>query len=296
MRTILVLTALLLLVPAAAEARTLKGDGSAEILRGSARADVIKGRGGNDRLVGRAGNDRLYGGRGADRFNCGPGRDVVHADMADVRRGRIAANCEILRGLNLDVTRDEPAAAPPAGERQAGCKYVTKPVLVLRGGEYVFEQQVVVDCPAGAAPADPPATPASRWEPILPGYWFQYEDFPALYRFRADHTGVRTTYPTGNLSFGTPVRLLLEGGRRRGHADVRERLRRPGDARVVRQRPGLPRAHVVEHRRRRVVRLPLRPDPEHPCLRALHVGVSVGGWRSRTRSSDARRSSRSCAR
>ena len=41
-------------------------------------------------------------------------------------------------------------------------------------------------------------------EPILPGYWFQYEDFPALYRFRADHTGVRTTYPTGNLSFGTP--------------------------------------------------------------------------------------------
>ena len=49
-----------------------------------------------------------------------------------------------------------------------------------------------------------PVTPASRWEPILPGYWFQYEDFPALYRFRADHTGVRTTYPTGNLSFGTP--------------------------------------------------------------------------------------------
>ena len=32
----------------------------------------------------------------------------------------------------------------------------------------------------------------------------QYEDFPALYLFRADHTGVRTTYPTGSLSFGTP--------------------------------------------------------------------------------------------
>ena len=89
----------------------------------------------------------------------------------------------------------------------AGRKYVTRPVLVLRGGEYVFEQQVVVDCPKGtppSTPADPPVTPASRWEPILPGYWFQYEDFPALYRFRADHTGVRTTYPTGSLSFGTP--------------------------------------------------------------------------------------------
>jgi Ca2+-binding RTX toxin-like protein len=209
MRTTLGLIALLLLVPSAAEARTLKGDGSAEVLRGSARADVIKGKGGNDRLIGRRGNDRLFGGRGADRYSCGAGRDVVYADMADVRRGRIAADCEILRGLpsGLDVTRDEPAAAPPAADRQPGCKYVTKPVLVLRGGEYVFEQQVVVDCPAGstpAAPADPPVTPASRWQPILPGYWFQYEDFPALYRFRPDGTGVRTTYPTGSLSFGTP--------------------------------------------------------------------------------------------
>jgi hypothetical protein len=106
-----------------------------------------------------------------------------------------------VRGLPAPTAQPERAA-----DRQPGCKYVTKPVLVLRGGEYVFEQQVVVDCPAGtppAAPADPPATPASRWEPILPGYWFQYEDFPALYRFRADHTGVRTTYPTGSLSFGT---------------------------------------------------------------------------------------------
>jgi RTX calcium-binding nonapeptide repeat (4 copies) len=207
MRTIMVLTALLLLVPAAAEARMLKGDASSEVLRGGPRADVIKGKGGNDRLVGRGGNDRLYGGRGADRFSCGPGRDVIYADMSDVKRGRIAADCEILRGIDLDVTDDEPAAAPPAADRQPGCRYVTKPVLVLRGGEYVFEQQVVVDCPVGtppAAPGNPPATPASRWEPILPAYWFQYEDFPALYRFRADHTGVRTTYPTGNLSFGTP--------------------------------------------------------------------------------------------
>jgi hemolysin type calcium-binding protein len=210
LRILLAVVVLLLLIPAASEARTLRGSSQAEVLRGSANADVIKGRGGNDRLVGRAGNDRLYGGRGADRFSCGPGRDTVHADLSDVKRGRIAADCEILRGLpaSLDVMPDAPAAKPqPAGTMPAGCKYVTKPVLVLRGGEYVFEQQVVVDCPAGtppATPADPPGTPASRWEPILPGYWFQYEDFPALYRFRADHTGVRTTYPTGNLSFGTP--------------------------------------------------------------------------------------------
>ena len=170
---------------------------------------MIKGRGGNDRLIGRAGNDRLYGGRGADRFNCGPGRDMVYADMSDVRRGRIAADCEILRGLpaGLDVMPEGDAAARAPADMPAGCKYVTEPVLVLRGGGYVFEQQVVVDCPkrhTALAPADPPVTPASRWEPILPGYWFQYEDFPALYRFRADHTGVRTTYPTGSLSFGTP--------------------------------------------------------------------------------------------
>jgi hypothetical protein len=209
MRTILAVTAVLLVALApAAEAKTVRGSSHAETLRGSARADVLKGRGGNDRLVGRAGNDRLYGGRGADRFSCGPGRDVVHADMKDVRRGRIAADCEIVRGVALDVVPDGEAVQPQA-DKPAGCKYVTKPVLVLRGGQYVFEQQVVVDCPSGAAPttpapAGPPATPASRWEPILPGYWFQYEDFPALYRFRADHTGVRTTYPTGNLSFGTP--------------------------------------------------------------------------------------------
>ncbi|MDP9135124.1 MAG: hypothetical protein M3N56_09900 [Actinomycetota bacterium] len=204
MRIFLATALLLLLLPTAAQARTLRGDSSAEVLRGGSHADVIKGRGGNDRLIGRGGNDRLYGGRGADRFSCGPGRDVVYADISDARRGRIAGDCEILRGLgNLDVMRDAPAAQPPATEMPAGCKYVTKPVLVLRNGNYVFEQQVVVDCPR-AAPADPPSTPASRWEPILPAYWFQYEDFPALYRFRADHTGVRTTYPTGSLSFGTP--------------------------------------------------------------------------------------------
>ena len=216
MRTLLSILLLLLVVPTAAQARTLRGDGSAEVLRGGSHADLIQGRGGNDRLIGRGGNDRLNGGRGndrltggagADRFACGPGRDVVNADLTDARRGRISGDCEILRGLgNIDVMTNAPAVRPPAGDMPAGCKYVTKPVLVLRNGTYVFEQQVVVDCPRGAptTPADPPVTPASRWEPILPGYWFQYEDFPALYRFRADHTGVRTTYPTGSLSFGTP--------------------------------------------------------------------------------------------
>ena len=80
------------------------------MLRGTARADVIKGRGGNDRLLGKRGNDRLYGGRGADRFSCGPGRDVVHADMSDVKRGRIAADCEILRGLPARPRRHAPRA------------------------------------------------------------------------------------------------------------------------------------------------------------------------------------------
>ena len=67
--------------------------------QGLAGADVIKGRGGNDRLYGRGGNNHLYGGRGADRYSCGPGRDVVYADRSDVRHGRIAGDCEIVRGL-----------------------------------------------------------------------------------------------------------------------------------------------------------------------------------------------------
>ena len=192
---------LLLLIPAASEAKTLRGSSHAEVLRGSAHADVIKGRGGNDRLVGRAGNDRLYGGRGADRFSCGPGATPCTPTSAT---SSAAASPPTARSCAACPPR--PSRRRQRVEKPAGCKYVTKPVLVLRGGEYVFEQQVVVDCPAGtpATSADPPVTPASRWEPILPGYWFQYEDFPALCRFRADHTGVRKTYPTGNLSFGTP--------------------------------------------------------------------------------------------
>ena len=201
LRIALVIAVLLLLIPAASDAKTLRGSAHAEVLRGSAHADVIKARGGNDRLVGRAGNDRLYGGRGADRFSCGPERDTVHADLSDAKRGRIAADCEIVRGLPAATQPQAPAAdSPPAASTStsAGAGAARRRVRLRAAGRRGL--------PAGtpATPANPPVTPASRWEPILPGYWFQYEDFPALYRFRADHTGVRTTYPTGNLSFGTP--------------------------------------------------------------------------------------------
>jgi len=35
-------------------------------------------------------------------------------------------------------------------------------------------------------------------------YYFDYGSVPALYKFQANGTGLRTTYPTGKLSFGTP--------------------------------------------------------------------------------------------
>ena len=79
---------------------------------------------------------------------CGSGGDVVHADMRDLRRGRIAADCEILRGVALVVPDGE--ATQPAADKPAGCKYVTKPVLVPRGGQYVFEQQCAPPTRPGA--------------------------------------------------------------------------------------------------------------------------------------------------
>jgi hypothetical protein len=41
------------------------------------------------------------------------------------------------------------------------------------------------------------AAAAKSWAEILPGTWFQFESAPALYVFRADRTGARTTYPAG---------------------------------------------------------------------------------------------------
>lgn len=54
---------------------------------------------------------------------------------------------------------------------------------------------------------------SSGWGSVLPNYWWQPGYVPAFYAFRADGTGVRTSYPTGQLSFGTsyPFAWYLSG-------------------------------------------------------------------------------------
>lgn len=47
------------------------------------------------------------------------------------------------------------------------------------------------------------ASPRVNAQGIKSTYYFDNGPIPALYVFRSDHTGVRTTYPTGTLSFGT---------------------------------------------------------------------------------------------
>lgn len=46
-------------------------------------------------------------------------------------------------------------------------------------------------------------SPQANAQGIKSTYYFDNGPIPALYVFRSDHTGVRTTYPTGTLSFGT---------------------------------------------------------------------------------------------
>ena len=49
---------------------------------------------------------------------------------------------------------------------------------------------------------DPPASPVETSALLTTVYWWQPGAFPALYKFRSDGVGLRTTYPTGSLSFG----------------------------------------------------------------------------------------------
>ena len=117
-----VAVAVLLIVSAAALAKTRVGTARADVLRGTNAADRLYGRGGadrlyglrgNDRLFGGAGNDRLYAGAGRDRVACGGGRDVAFVDGRDS-----VAGCETVR--RSGATRP-PSESPP----------------VLRGGALV---------------------------------------------------------------------------------------------------------------------------------------------------------------
>lgn len=87
-------------------ASTIVGTARDDTLRGTARADKLYGKAGDDKLFGLRGNDLLVGGAGADRLVCGPGRDTARADARD----KVAADCEIVKGLASPPPEPPPAA------------------------------------------------------------------------------------------------------------------------------------------------------------------------------------------
>jgi RTX calcium-binding nonapeptide repeat (4 copies) len=221
--------------------KTFRGASGADVLRGTSGSDLVKGAGGNDRLFGGAGRDRLYGGSGndrlvggggSDRLIGGPGRDRLscggNRDTAVAAAGdHITRDCEVVKDASgRRVQRDEGGAAPNSGPAPAGCRYRTKPVLVLGlDGIYEFQNRVVLECEngAGGGGGGGESAPAlSPWVSTLTqklGFWYQYgPPFAALYRFTSDGVngvfrGTRTTYPTNQLSFGQtlPFSWKVEG-------------------------------------------------------------------------------------
>ena len=93
--------------------RTLRGGAAADKLTGKAGNDKLFGGGGNDVLAGGGGNDLLVGGPGADKLSCGAGQDTARGDAKD----RIAADCEVVKGVRPDATRGATAAAAPHRHR-----------------------------------------------------------------------------------------------------------------------------------------------------------------------------------
>ena len=108
----------LLVATATVGAATVKGTAGNDTLRGGVAADRLDGKAGNDKLyglagndtlVGGAGNDLLVGGAGADRLTCGAGRDIARGDARD----RVAADCEVVKGIPAAPAPSPPAPPPP---------------------------------------------------------------------------------------------------------------------------------------------------------------------------------------
>jgi hypothetical protein len=113
---------LTLVVAATVSAATIIGTAGNDTLRGGPAADRLNGRGGNDKLYGAAGNDvltggpgkdMLVGGPGADRLLCGAGRDTARGDARD----KIAADCEIVKGVQTTQPPATPSPLPPLPPR-----------------------------------------------------------------------------------------------------------------------------------------------------------------------------------
>lgn len=119
MRSLAVLTVLVAVLAAAAEAARVSGTSGDDRLVGTRGADTIFGLGGRDRIFGLAGGDLLQGGPGRDSLDggpgadriaaaydgardvvrCGPGADLVNADLLDT----VGHSCELVgRRLSRD--------------------------------------------------------------------------------------------------------------------------------------------------------------------------------------------------
>jgi hypothetical protein len=116
-RAVLVL-GVALLAAGTVGAATITGTAGNDTLRGGTAADTLTGKGGNDKLYGAAGNDvliggrgndLLVGGRGADKLSCGAGRDTARGDARD----KIAADCEIVKGVPTAPPPPTPPPPPP---------------------------------------------------------------------------------------------------------------------------------------------------------------------------------------
>jgi hypothetical protein len=123
MRSLAVLTVLVAVFAAAAEAARVNGTSGDDRLVGTRAADTLFGLAGRDRISGLAGADLLHGGPGRDTLDggpgadrvaaaydgardlvrCGPGPDLVNADLLDA----VGRDCELVgRRLSRDPYTD----------------------------------------------------------------------------------------------------------------------------------------------------------------------------------------------
>jgi Ca2+-binding RTX toxin-like protein len=96
-------------ISATADAKKIKGTGSADTLRGTQKKDKIKGKGGNDTLIGLKGKDVLSGGSGDDvldavdnardkKVNGGSGANTCRLDQADLPIAKGCSSVQIPGG------------------------------------------------------------------------------------------------------------------------------------------------------------------------------------------------------
>lgn len=157
----LLLSSLMLGLPAVAGAERIEGRPAAEILGGTPVRDWIAGRGGEDTLLGRGGGDTLLGGPGPDSLTGGPGRDRLRGGEGDDRIRAVDGRIDQVQcGPGWDVALVDP------GDRVASdCE-------IVKGGPEPGTEPVV---PVSPPPADPggeepdePEVPEEPGEPKEP--------------------------------------------------------------------------------------------------------------------------------